>query len=291
MPPETHFFSDFAWDLVHRRAFPIGGAELREEISGFLELENARGLELDTEGLVDDLGGACAGAYDLFDAIVRQLCGPASIWGEKTPGHLWWWPAIAKAAPWMRFVVAVRDPRAVVASTLSMPWVGGFDTDSWGDRLHLAVATRWVFDQEVASSLVATLGPTRSLVVRYEDVVSDPDHARRQIAALLGEHDASFQEAPSTLVHPWEPWKKRALEQVTDDRAGSWIRDLGERRANEVVGICRSKMAELGYPTRRAGRLRSAVRHVTQAQQTRAELAKLMADYRRFESRIADLEL
>ena len=35
MPPETHFFSDFVWGLVHRAKFPLPMPDLRKEIERF----------------------------------------------------------------------------------------------------------------------------------------------------------------------------------------------------------------------------------------------------------------
>ena len=83
----------------------------------------------------------------------------------------------------MRFVVTVRDPRAVVASSLAMPWSSSDEFALWGDQLHLAYAACWEFDQRLAASLSDELGPERSLVIRYEDLVSDSDAARLKIAA------------------------------------------------------------------------------------------------------------
>src|ERR1700683_4174832 len=63
MPPETHFFSDFGWALAHRRQFPLGLPELREEIERFAALDNSKGLKLDVDQLVDQMGGECSSLF------------------------------------------------------------------------------------------------------------------------------------------------------------------------------------------------------------------------------------
>jgi Sulfotransferase family len=291
MPPETHFFSDFAWDLVRRHEFPLGGAELRDEIARFAALDNARGLGIDPDAILEDLGGRSDSVYGLFDEITRLLAGPAEVWGEKTPGHLWWWRPISVAAPWMRFVVVVRDPRAVVASLLSMPWQAGIDMELWEGRLHAlhaGLAGKWAFDQEVAAALLEELSPDRALLLRYEDLVSDPDRARTGIAKLLGRSTSDdLQQAPTSMVHPWEHWKQRAMQDVSSDRVESWRADLGERRAADVAWICRRQMARFGYPRVLRSDLVAGLRN----RGVRADLAELLDRLRHYGDRIAEIEL
>jgi hypothetical protein len=292
MPPETHFFSDFGWALAHRRQFPLGLPELREEIERFSALDNSKGLKLDVDQLVDQMGGECSSLLGLFDAIVRHLTGPAEIWGEKTPGHLWWWRAIARAAPWMRFIVTVRDPRAVVASTLSMPWGVSDDLKPFGDKIHLAYAGRWEFDQKLAGALFDELGSERCLIVKYEDLVLDTNTARLKIARLLGRQDSVvYQTAPSDLVHPWEPWKQHAMDEVTNDRVDAWRGDLDRRRADEVATICSQGMDRFGYTDGRPSALRSKLLTAGMGKKARLELETMFADINRYEGRLAKLDL
>jgi hypothetical protein len=291
-PPETHFFSDSAWDLVRRYEFPIGGSELRKEIERFAHSDNSKGLEIDTEALIALVGDPCPSVFDLFDGIVRLLAGPAEIWGEKTPGHLWWWEPIARAAPWMRFVVAVRDPRAVVASSLSMPWQTKLDAPAWGERLHLALATRWAFDQELAATLLDTLGPDRSIVLRYEDVVSDSAGARSAIGRLIGQDEPSgHQDAPASLVHPWETWKQSAMGEVTVDRVASWQTELGSRRAAEVVEVCRAGMERFGYAAPPPSPINKAFHRGYFGAAKSHDLREQMDDYRHYASLVNEIEL
>jgi hypothetical protein len=292
MPPETHFFSDFVWALSHRRKFPLGMPALREEIADFAGQDNSKGLKIDVDRLVEDLGGECPSIFELFDAIVRQLTGSAEIWGEKTPGHLWWWRPIVKAAPWMRFIVSVRDPRAVVASTLSMSWSVTDELASWGDQIHLAYAGRWEFDQQLVAALSDELGPERSLIVRYEDLVLDSDAVRLKIARLLGRHDnVSYQEAPSDLVQPWEPWKQHAMDEVTPDRLITWRDELGRKRSDEVATICRRGMDRFGYTDWRPGPVRSAMLTAGMGKKARIDLETMYEDVNRYEGNLAKIDL
>ena len=248
MPPETHFFSQFAAGLLKRRTFPLGRDELGDEISRFGALETSRGLEVDAGGIAEDLGGTCPGPFALFDALVRQLSGPARIWGEKTPDHLLWWRPIARSAPWLRFVVVVRDPRAVVASNLVMPWSADRRLPAWGDKLHLALAVHWAVMQRQADAMRRELGPGRCLVLRYEDVVADPGRARRQMAEFLGTAASTTRGGASDgFVHEWEPWKREALGAVDPARVDHWREVLDDGRARQIGAVCRAGMRRFGY--------------------------------------------
>jgi hypothetical protein len=263
MPPETHFFARFALDLLARHRFPLSGPELADAVAAFarsgpapekavdggaVEVAGLDVAALDVAAVVADLGGTCRRPLELFDAVVRQLAGPAEVLGEKTPNHLVWWRPISVAAPWMRFVVVVRDPRAVVASNLDMPWRTDATLPAWGDHIHLAFAMLWSFFQGQALRMSHELGPRRCLVLRYEDVVREPDAVRLRLASFLERPlDGAPEAAPSSIVLPWETWKARALEPVDDRRVASWRDRLSPRVATEITVVCASRMRTFGY--------------------------------------------
>jgi hypothetical protein len=226
----------------------VTGAELRGIVRAYAEADYAEGLQVDVDALVADLGGTSRRPFDLFDALVRQLAGPAPVWGEKTPGHLVWWRPIGEGAPWMRFVAVVRDPRAVVASNLEMPWRHDRTLPPWGDDMHLAFAYLWSFFQGQTRAMAQHLGPQRCLVLRYEDIVGDPDTTRLRLADFLGlPVGDSPASAPTGIVLPSESWKARALGPVAGDRVAAWQDQLDPRRAAEVALVCRNAMASFGY--------------------------------------------
>jgi hypothetical protein len=291
MPPETHFFSDFASDLVSRRKFPLAGSALLEELDLLSTRDSSKGLGIDRDSVMDILGGVAASPFDLFEAMVRALAGPAPILGEKTPGHLLWWPAIARAAPWVRFVLVVRDPRAVTASSLSMPWTSNDDLAGWGSRVHLPLAARWMFDQWTGARLSTTLGSKRCLVLRYEDVVADPDAARERIASLIGSSvGIPRQPVPSEIVLPWEQWKQDALGTVRADRVSAWHETLGHRDALQVAAICRTGMGHFGYADR-PGHVQAAIVRARLGPETNRKLRQYIASYREYHRYITTVAL
>ncbi len=239
VPPETHFLYFFAADLYRRRTFPLDAAAIRDEIRTYAGLDNARDLEVDAEAVVAELGGSCSSILELFSALVRHLAGPAQVYGEKTPAHVVWWERLAVAAPAMKFVAVVRHPAAVVAS-----WVEAWPHESWA-----AAAERWRLDQLHVAEMADALGPPRTLVLRYEDVVRDPDTARAVLAGFLDREPPAAPAAPArSLFLPWETWKSRTLEPVDAERADAWQSALTPEQVAYVEQKCRDGMARFGYP-------------------------------------------
>lgn len=253
VPPETHFFRLFASGLLRRRRFPLDAAQLEEELGFYARLETSRGLHLDPARLVDDLGGRCRTAVELFQAIVRHLAPGATLCGEKTPSHLIWWRPLTRAMPELRVVALVRDPRAVISSYFA----------AWGTRPLAVLAERWALDQRLVTSACRELGAERCLVMRYEDLVTEPLAAQARVAELLSIRPPSGRRNSCRLpIHlPWETWKDRALEPVDPERVDAWRRELPPDAADQTVRIARREMAAFGYAELN-GRRRPATRRL-----------------------------
>lgn len=269
MPPETHFFDVFVPQLLQRTRLPLGGAVLRDAIEHWRGMDEVRGIDVDPEAVIDNLGGSPASLMDLFEALVRTLAPPSDLYGEKTPKHLLWWRPLTRARPTMKIVAMVRDPRSVVASNLAAPWARRISSFDWGDDLYVAMAERWRVEQEQALEMAGALGG-RCLVLRYEDVVADPAHARALIGSLLGITNTQPHDEPpdenasgSSIVLPWETWKAAALGDITAGRASSWMERLGRRRGRVVSAVCGRTMRSLGYRTSALDRLAGVVASAT----------------------------
>ena len=238
IPPETHFFEQFVEDLLRRRTFPLDEAEVREELRIFLGRGNARGLDLDDDEVVRVLGGQCRQALDLFAALVRCLAGPAHLYGEKTPAHLRWWSPLSHALPELKLLWVVRDPRAVIASNLQVPWA---------EPDPAALAEEWNQDHEELRQASCCLPPHRLLILRYEDLVAGPAATRSRIAHFLGIAEQPHQIRVEQLFVPWETWKSRVAEPITKDRIDAWRQTLTHSQAKVIAAVCAGGMEELGY--------------------------------------------
>jgi sulfotransferase family protein len=243
VPPETHFFPHFGVDLIHRRTFPLDGTGIEQEVRRFTALKTSRGMDLDPAQVATDLDGRCSSALDLFQAIVRSLAGPAEVYGEKTPNHLLWWRPLSRALPRLRLIAVVRDPRAVTSSYASAPF--GMDSSA-------ALAESWVADQREVLAASVGLGARRCLIVRYEDVVEDPERAVESIRGFLDRPPIDDAPPPGartqpSILMPWETWKLDALGPVVKNRVDAWRTELSPRDIARVTAICGPRMRAFGY--------------------------------------------
>jgi len=215
VPAETHFFSDFATDLARGWSFPLAGRDLADALAAYARRPYLRGVAFEPGRLADALGGACQGPLELFGAVVAELAGTGTeagdvLTGEKTPAHLLWWEPLSRRLPALRVVAVVRDPRAVAASHQALDW----------GRDPVAVARRWVDDLGRLSALWAALGPARSLVLRYEDVVAHPRGAVAAMGRLLGRRPAPAGSAATGTPAGLAPTGTPAGSAATGTAAG-----------------------------------------------------------------------
>jgi hypothetical protein len=246
MPPETHFFSTVA-KLARSDDFPLEEPELRRVIEGYVAMRGKDALDIEPDRLVEVLGGRCQHLMDLFTAIVLELSGPGEVHGEKTPDHLRWWKPISRANRSIRFIVIIRDPRAVVSSNLGAPWSDAISVKGWRNHKHLLFAYRWSREEAQAWHLDRTLSG-RVLTLRYEDVVANPSAARDRIAQFLALSNV-HATAPESIIRPWESWKREALGPITDKRTEAWRNDglLSASAAEEVAAFCWVGMSRRQY--------------------------------------------
>ncbi len=156
---------------------------------------------------------------DLYGGLFRDHAereGKAR-WGDATPWHVWHLDGLARLFPEARFVGMVRHPGGNVASAMT--------------RLGLkrrTAARRYARDNRELVRQAAALGG-RCVLLRYEDLVTEPEPVLRELLDWLG-----------------EPWSERLLDGTVEpepDRVEAWTRTLdGPARADlrhRVGGLAR----------------------------------------------------
>jgi len=170
---------------------------------------------------------------------------------EKTPRHIRRLALIRRWVPGARFVVMVRDGRDVTAS------IGKRDRGDFAGGLE-----RWVSDTAIA---VAERDKSDVFVQRYEDLVSDPAAAIREVCrfleipyldSLLEYHREQRSWAGETIVRKGTgvgPSEHRSLRnwqinQPIFDGRGRWTRELPPEIVSRFdSGRPRELMETFGY--------------------------------------------
>jgi hypothetical protein len=133
---ETHFFDDLRPRFADKTLSDLTEAE-RASCADYFRAQSIRpyGVRANPDESPlsrDDLLGPAAGMDNSVDSVFETYCRwhlsqgeGASIWGEKTPRHIFRIDDILAAFPEARILCTVRDPRAVVASYRDWKYQGG----------------------------------------------------------------------------------------------------------------------------------------------------------------------
>lgn len=162
-------------------------------------------------------------------------------WGEKTPRHIEHVPRLLRWFPNARVVCIVRDPRDVHHSLNRVKW----DAES-----ALEHAFRWRAYALTARRLERD---PRVAVIRYEDLVTDPERALAAVCQHVAlEFDPLMlqpQNAPATFNPAREPWKQNNLNAIDSSRAWQWKHRASGPDRVMIEAVCSRVMTGYGYET------------------------------------------
>lgn len=192
--------------------------------------------------------------------------------GEKTPGHFEYLDELLRWFPLARVVFLVRDPRAVTASMMRVPWGHEFA------HLH---ARKW---SESVGILERLAKDERVLGVRYEDVIDRQEETLQAICAHVGEAYSPTMLRPTPETSPLinrTDWATEHLnkthEPVSRESVEKWRKHLTPYQVAVVELEAKAGMARHGYSPTTSG-LTAGQRMTYAMQRTRhfARRARLM---------------
>jgi hypothetical protein len=222
------------------------------------ELFSCRLLELVAANPGRDPLGMAAVALHVALAESRGVePGEPSAWVEKTPGQEHCIDRIVGLYPRARFVHLLRDPRSVAAAISRHDRATGHETDLLG--VGLTVSQSFA----AAERNLKRLGEDRYLVLRYEELVSDPEPAMRRAADFVGIEWAGSLLTPTvggieaTSNSSWPA--RKVTGRIESRQLELWREELDERSAELVSGITRQAAGRFGYQLPRPRRIGAVV--------------------------------
>jgi hypothetical protein len=190
-------------------------------------------------GLTDeDLDRALADFYGGLFAQHAARQGKVR-WGDKTPFHVWHVDDILRLFPSAVFIAIVRHPLGAIGSM-----VRRFDKKLPRAIRHWLGANREIVRQAAAHG-------DRMCVVRYEDLIRDPETTMRELVEWLGEpwspavlkhHEVQRgKNAPAVVeggtrstepvdtdrVDRWRKWFSEDDRRLIDSKTAEWARFFG----------------------------------------------------------------
>lgn len=269
--PETHYMKRVRREGGLHRATPEDFERFWEEYVGwsrFLDL----GIDpMECRRLVEVAGDRTF--RGIFSAVLHgygQRTGKERV-GEKTPGHFDFIPRLLEWYPEARIIFMQRDPRAVAASRLSVPWIRLLPRPSMrrgilGDTRAYHVlfkAFRWAHAYQ--SVLPRWKADPRVMVVQYERLVADVEGELRGMCGFIGEEYTPAMisnRTRDTVPEPARPDRdrkevlhhRRSRAPVSPSSVEKWKQELSPAEVAMVEAICRAGMLEAGYSLRSISR-------------------------------------
>lgn len=165
-------------------------------------------------------------------------------------------PHLLKAFPSAKAVVIVRDPRAVVASMLKMG-----EDDVTQQAQILSYVRHW---RKLAAFLLMFLAmpamADRLFVVRYEDLVKEPENKAQELCMFFGVgYDpsmldmAGFYDPSRKAVWQGNSSFKTSIAEVDADLANRWETYLPELSIRLIDFLAGADMRLFGYEPRTGG--------------------------------------
>ncbi len=267
---ESHYFDDLRVRMADHVTSKLDDEQRQECEDYFLALdhrpyghggdpEKSDTNREDLRRIADERGQGADAYFEAF-CIVRANREGKGIWGDKTPRHIFRIPEILERYPNAKVVCMVRDARAVVASYRDWRNQGGFDLEH--DPTHaealaveeerakksynlLLMSLIWRSTVNAAVSARQRFGADRVYLQQYEQMVTDPEAAAREVAAWLG-----LEFTPSMLEVPMHNSSFSQFEEksgVSTEPMKRWRKKLSRREIAVIQSCCGRVMREAGY--------------------------------------------
>ena len=190
---------------------------------------------------------------ELYRAFLRMYARQLGkiVIGEKTPAHIAWAHELLAWYPTARAVHVLRDPRAVFTSELKRRTTGAVEPAyrllaRLPPVLHVWVAIHvaWTWNRAVGAHRNLAAGhPNRYMLLRFEDLVSDPDTRIPALCRWLGlefEPEMMEQEVVSRGDHQGET----GFDRGAVDR---WRTRMLPRNERLICWLVGGRLTEMGY--------------------------------------------
>lgn len=180
-------------------------------------------------------------AAGIFDALMRVEVAPpqGGLWLDKSPSYIGHLELLTNLYVDAKVVHIVRDVRD---HCLSMK-------KAWGKSM-LRAAQRWRDDVGAALDVSHRL-TGKVLLVRYEDLLRDPDSSMRRVSEFLGIEFEPEMCGPGRVTE--NLGSAAGKKELARDNAGSYLRKMHPQDRASIEAVAGDVMDRLGYIRERPG--------------------------------------
>lgn len=244
--PETHYFRKYVQKGNRRRClstpaaferfahFFLSGAEIRA-----FHFTDREKKDLRQAILSEDRTHA-----SVLEAVLSTYAGKhgKTIWGEKTPDHVYYIEELLKTFPHGRIIVVLRDPRDIGLSLRKVGWHRGNLIQ------HL---TEWKRVVRIARA-VRQRHPDKIYVIRYEDLLSRTVETTEALCDFLEiGYEPEMVEYHRVAVPNFdvssEPWKAKNLRPLDTTNRMKWRDEMTPDECAVADRLAGDELVQMGY--------------------------------------------
>jgi hypothetical protein len=157
--------------------------------------------------------------------------------------------------PSAKYILVIRDGRDVACSYLNIEKL--ITNSPYKPKLSNDISTiakEWVANNNNIIDFIDSFGANRGLIVRYEDVVTNPKFFLTQVCEFLGVDfnpemltyyikNATQHDEPSSTLD----WKMKTLEKPDENNIGKFKTELAHKDCQEFNAIAKKILQKFNY--------------------------------------------
>lgn len=194
----------------------------------------------------------CASVYLIYSEAQGKK---ANIWGDKNNYYINHLDELVAIYPTAKFLHVVRDGRDVACSYKDV--VASNFSEKYAPKLCSnieEIASEWSSNVRIADAFLTTVDSSNCRVIKYEDLVSDPESNVSWICEWLGVDYESqmlnfYSSNKKNGLEPEETlaWKKRTMTPISSDTVGRYMQQMSKAEGDAFLTIAGKVLSIHGY--------------------------------------------
>jgi hypothetical protein len=204
---------------------------------------------LDAESIEKKILEECHSGGDFLRIVMESIAQKQGVdrWGDTTPEHLLFVPAIKKAFPDALIIHSIRDGRDVALSMDKLHWLSPFPWDKQHSLMVHGLYWEWIVRNGRNDGRAHK---DDYLEVRFEDLVGHPNETLAGIGRFI-EHELDYDRIRKVGLGSVNSPNTSFRAEVSGGQfspIGRWKESFTPEQVKMFEGLVGQFLKELGYP-------------------------------------------